>query len=242
MEKQVFIDKLARGLTEMEIDHNHDKLEKLWEYKELLLTENKKYNLTSITEPEKILKKHFLDSVCLLSELDFNKNDNIIDVGTGAGFPGMVLKIFLLDNEITLLDSTLKKITFLQILSAKLGIFEKLDAVHARAEDLADKKDYRESFSHVVSRAVAPLNILLEYTAPFAQKEGYINCLKGPNYTKEIKEAKEAMEILGVCKENIRKVNIPNLKAERYLVTFKKVSSTPEKYPRRAGIPKKRPL
>jgi 16S rRNA (guanine527-N7)-methyltransferase len=183
-----------------------------------------------------------LDSASILSEFNFNSEEQIIDVGTGAGFPGMVMKLFLPKNSFTLLDSTLKKIKFLQLLSARLGIYQGIEAIHDRAEDLAKSEKYRANFSHVVTRAVAPLKVLLEYTVPFAEKEGYINCFKGPNYNEEIKECQKAINILGVEITSIQEVDIPYFQAERYLIRFKKVKNTHKKYPRRTGVPKKRPL
>ena len=242
MDKQVFMDKLAKSLIKMNIEYKQEVLDKLWQYMDLLLKENKKYNLTSITDPDNVLKKHFLDSASILNELEFESDANIIDIGTGAGFPGMVMKIFMKENKFTLLDSTLKKITFIQILSARLGIYENLEVIHDRAEDLARIDNHRESYSHVIARAVAPMKILLEYTVPFAKKGGIINCLKGPNYNQEIKEAKNAIDKLGIKVKDITELKIPGLKAQRYLIKIKKVDSTLNKYPRRAGIPKKRPL
>ena len=239
--KKEFIKKLETGVKDVNISYSREQLEQLWEYYLFFIEENKKYNLSSITEPEEVIKKHFLDSLVILNHLDLEKRNRWLDIGTGAGFPGMVLKLFLPGDSFYLLDSSSKKVNFLNQLIYKLGL-KGIDATHARAEDLAQIEEWRESFDHVCSRAVASLNILLEYTVPFLKIGSLAYLYKGPEYKEEIKEAATALDILGAQIKDTIKLNVPGLKAERYLIVVEKIENTAKKYPRRAGIPKKRPL
>ncbi|MGM0437690.1 MAG: 16S rRNA (guanine(527)-N(7))-methyltransferase RsmG [Bacillota bacterium] len=226
----------------MKIKYTSQQIEKLWTYMNFLIQENKKYNLTNITTEKEIIKKHFLDSLAPFSEVDMSYFENIIDIGTGAGFPGMVWKIFYPQKNFLLVDSTLKKVKFLKLLSVKLNLYNNLEIKHERAEDLGNQKEYREKFDLVLSRAVAPLNILSEYTLPFASKGSFLFYFKGPNYKKEIENSERAFKKLGGILEESLKLNIPLLEAERYLIVYKKTKNTPDKYPRKAGVPKKKPL
>ena len=242
MEFSEFKNYLTSNLEQMKIQYTTKKIKKLWTYMNFLIQENKKYNLTNITEKKEITKKHFLDSLAPLAEVDMNYFENIIDIGTGPGFPGMVWKIFFPKKEFLLVDSTLKKVNFLKLLSAELNIYDKLEIKHGRAEDLGNNKEYRDKFDLVLSRAVAPLNILSEYTLPFASQGAFLFYFKGPNYKKEILNSEKAFQKLGGKLEDSLKLNIPSLEAERYLIVYKKIKNTPNQYPRKAGIPKKRPL
>lgn len=242
MKYNEFNEYITKGLDQMEITYTSQKIKKLWVYMKFLLKENQKYNLTTITDEKEIIKKHFLDSLAPLVEVDMSYFEKIIDIGTGPGFPGMVWKIFFPDKKFVLIDSTLKKINFLKLLSVELDICNKLELKHGRAEDLGHQKEYREKFDLVLSRAVAPLNILNEYTLPFASKGSFLFYFKGPNYEKEIHNSEKAFKKLGGELEESLKLNIPSLEADRYLIVYKKTTNTPNKYPRKAGIPKKRPL
>lgn len=239
--KKDFIDKLEKGMEALAISYSSEQLEQLWEYYLFFIEENKKYNLSTITEPEAVIKKHFLDSLVILKQLNLKSHKRWLDIGTGAGFPGLVLKIFLPGDSFYLLDSSAKKVNFLNQLIYKLGL-KGIDATHGRAEDLAQIGEWRNSFDYVCSRAVASLNILLEYAVPFLKKDGLAYLYKGPEYKKEIDEAANALKTLGAEIKEVVELDVPGLKAERYLVIIEKIASTPEKYPRRAGIPKKRPL
>lgn len=241
MDKHQFEEKLILGLRKMNIGYREEYLEMLWEYMHFLLAENKKYNLTAIDEPGEIINKHFFDSLTLLSERKLKAGYSLIDVGTGAGFPGLVLKIFFPNIRLVLLDSLAKRINFLRKLVNKLGL-SGVEAIHSRAEDLGKDHNYRGSFDWVVSRAVAPLNILSEYTLPFAREGGSVALYKGPDFQVELEEAKRAISLLGGELMEVKEVKVPDLKGERYIIFLKKVTGTPSKYPRRAGIPKKRPL
>ena len=242
MKYNEFNEYITKGLEQMEISYTPQKIKKLWDYMKFLLKENQKYNLTNITEEKEIIKKHFLDSLAPLTEVDMSYFEKIIDIGTGPGFPGMVWKIFFPEKEFVLIDSTLKKVNFLKKLSVELKIYDELKIMHGRAEDFGHQDKYREKFDLVLSRAVAPLNILSEYTLPFASEGSFLFYYKGPNYKKEIKNSEKAFKRLGGKLEESLKLNIPTLEADRYLIVYKKVKNTPDKYPRKAGIPKKRPL
>ena len=230
------------GLDKLEISYNNDQIDKLWKYKNLLIKENKKYNLTNITDEKEIIKKHFLDSLAPLAEINIPDSFKILDLGTGAGFPAMVWKIFLEKNDFLLIDSTLKKVNFLKLLSAKLETYDNLEIVHGRAEDLGQNSEYREKYDLVLTRAVASLNILSEYTLAFAKKGSLLYYYKGPDYIEEKKNSDKAFKTLGAKFVEAKKIRVPGLEAERYLLIYKKSKKTPSKYPRRAGIPKKRPL
>lgn len=239
--KEKFTDRVRNGLETLNLYYSKEQLEQLWVYYNFLKTENRKYNLTSITDADAVIKKHFLDSLALLPYINNEEKHRWLDIGTGAGFPGLVLKLFLPGDGFYLIDSSSKKINFLNQLIYKLNI-SGVEATHGRAEDLADIEGWRESFDFVTSRAVAPLNILLEYVLPFVRKGGYGYLYKGPDYKKEINEADNALKTLGGKIEKILEVNVPGLSAERYIIVIKKIDITDKKYPRRAGIPGKRPL
>jgi 16S rRNA (guanine527-N7)-methyltransferase len=239
--KNEFIEKLRSGIKKLKISYSNEQLEQLWEYYLFFIQENKKYNLSTITEPEAVIKKHFLDSLVILNQLDFEQRKRWLDIGTGAGFPGMVLKLFLPGDSFYLLDSSSKKVNFLNQLIYKLGLTG-IDATHGRAEDLAQLEEWRGSYDYVCSRAVASLNVLLEYAVPFLKIGGFAYLYKGPEYKEEIKAAENALNILGAEIKETIKLDVPGLKAERYLIIIEKTNLTNQKYPRRAGIPKKRPL
>lgn len=241
MKRNEFKTRLARGLDKMEVGYNDNHLELLWIYKEFLLSENKKYNLTSITEPDEVITKHFLDSLAITMFQDFNPGKRMVDIGTGAGFPGLVLKIFFPDTQLILVDSLAKRIKFLNELVDKLGL-QGINTIHERAEELGQNNKYREKFDSVISRAVASLNILSEYTLPLSRIGGSLFLYKGPDYINEIKEAENAISLLGGKISEIKNIEIPFLSEKRFIIKLTKKKKTPPKYPRRAGIPKKRPL
>ena len=227
----------------LDISDEQEKVDKLLTYLFFLREENKKYNLTSITKSEEIINKHFIDSLSILKlkNLTFN-NNKMIDIGSGAGFPGLVLKIFFPETDFVLLDARLKRINFLRLLAYKLDLNNKLSIIHGRAEELGRDKSHRETYDIVLSRAVAPINILVEFSLPFVISGGKAVFYKGPEVSKELSEAEEGIKILGgdVC--DIIPVKISELKAERYFIVINKMNSTLDKFPRASGIPKKRPL
>lgn len=239
--KEKFNEKMIEGLDNLKLFYSSEQLEQLWIYFNFLKSENKKYNLTSITKADEVIKKHFLDSLALLPYINNKEKHRWLDIGTGAGFPGLVLKLFLPGDGFYLLDSSSKKVNFLNQLIYRLGVHG-VEATHGRAEDLADIEGWRESFDFVTSRAVASMNVLLEYVLPFARVGGYCYLYKGPDYKNELYEAQNALDILGGELKKAKEINVPGLTAKRYILVIKKIKSTDKKYPRRAGIPKKRPL
>jgi 16S rRNA (guanine527-N7)-methyltransferase len=231
---------IKKGFKRLKIDLSKNQLSQLNKYIEFLISENKKYNLTSITDPKEIVKLHFLDSAGILLKEDIK--GKVIDIGTGAGFPGFIFKIINPDLDLTLVEANLKKVNFLKLLQIELNLYENIEVFHKRAEDLAHDENYRHKYDFVTSRAVAPLNILLEYTVPFCKDEGKIILFKGPSYKEELDNSKKAMDILNAKLINIYELNIPFLKGDRFVLEFKSTDITGHKYPRKAGIPKKRPL
>lgn len=213
-------------------------IEKFYKYMQLLLEWNEKINLTTIVEPEQIIVKHFLDSLTIKKYIEDEKN--IIDVGTGAGFPGMPLAIEK-NNNVTLLDSLNKRINFLNDVKEKIGL-ENVVTVHSRAEDAAKDKKYRECFDYAVSRAVAPMNVLLEYLLPFVKVGGKVICMKGPNVKEEMDNSEKVAKILGGKIEKVEELEIPEIDMKRTVVIVKKIEKTSSKYPRKAGTPSKEPL
>lgn len=218
---------------------NDEQLDKFYNYMSLLLEWNQKINLTAIIEPEEIILKHFIDSLTINDYIE--KNKSLVDVGTGAGFPGIALKIYRPDLKITLVDSLNKRITFLDTVIANLkldGIF----TVHSRIEDFGKNKKYRESFDYATARAVANLSVLSEYLVPVAKVGGNCICMKGSDIEDELKNAENAISILGgqVCK--VDKFNLPFSNISRNVIVIGKVESTPNRYPRKAGVPAREPL
>jgi 16S rRNA (guanine527-N7)-methyltransferase len=203
-----------------------------------LLEWNKKFNLTAITDPTQIRIKHFEDSLSLLQVIPLT-NQSLIDVGAGAGFPGIPLKLACPEIRLTLLEATRKKAEFLKHIVSILALKE-TEVIWGRAEDIA--KDRRESYDLAVARAVAPLNVLCEYCLPLVRVGGLFIAYKEEKVEEELEEAEPAIEILGGALKEIKKVKLPNSDIVRSLVVIKKLSSTPLKYPRRSGMAKKRPL
>lgn len=213
--------------------------EKFAVYMELLREWNEKINLTAITDEEGILVKHFFDS-CSISEFVDN-NSKIIDVGTGAGFPGLPLKIVNDTLNLTLVDSLNKRINFLNEVKDKLGL-KNVETVHGRAEDVGIDNKYREKYDFAVSRAVAELRILVEYLLPLVKVGGKVIAMKGPNIDEEVENAKKAVKLLGGEIERIESFRLGNTDNERTVIIIKKIKNTESKYPRKAGIPRKNPL
>jgi 16S rRNA (guanine527-N7)-methyltransferase len=207
-------------------------------YLKELLEWNKKFNLTSITDPEEIKIKHFEDSLSILPSLHL-KDQSVIDVGTGAGFPGIPLKIVCPEIRLTLLEATRKKVEFLKHIVSILNLQE-VEIIWGRAEEIIKGK--RESFDLALSRAVAKLNVLCELCLPFVKINGMFIAFKEEKIEEEIKEAKAALETLGGRLKEVKKIKLPNSEIIRSLVVIEKESPTPARYPRRAGMAKKRPL
>lgn len=239
MDFNTFYKEIKRKLNEINIDIEEKKANKLYNYMNLILQWNEKINLTAITNEEEFIEKHFVDSLTI--EKYIKEKDKLIDVGTGAGFPGIPLNIYKDGCKYTLLDSLNKRIIFLQDIIEKLNL-KNIETIHGRAEEIGKNKLYREQFDVATSRAVAPLNILLEYLLPFVKIGGICICMKGSNIEEEIENSKKAINILGGKIEKIEKINLPESDITRNIIIIKKVKETPIKYPRKAGMPSKEPL
>lgn len=227
------------NLMALNLKLDDSQIKNFYDFMNLLIEKNKVMNLTGITEPKEVILKHFIDSLTVFKYI--NENDNIIDVGTGAGFPGIPLKIAENSLEITLLDSLNKRINFLNEVIEKINL-NKVKTIHGRAEDFGQDFKYREKYDVAVSRAVAPLNVLLEYMLPFVKVGGKCICMKGSNCDEEIENSRKAIEILGGKIEEIKKFNLPNSDNNRTIFIIKKVQKMSRQYPRKAGIPTKNPL
>lgn len=232
---------LIEGLKKLKIDATEKELEKLMEFKNIMLLWNERINLTAITEEREIFIKHFLDSATCLSTGYIKEGMSIIDVGTGAGFPGIVVKILKKNLKMTLLDSLNKRVIYLNEAIKKLELKE-ITAIHARAEEKGSIKAYRELYDIVLSRAVASMNVLCEYCIPFAKIGGYFLCQKGPDIEEELEEAKTAIEILGGAVKEIIGYNLPLSGIKHNIIVIEKIKPTPTKYPRRPGKPASNPI
>ncbi len=210
-------------------------------YLSLLLEWNEKMNLTAITEPHEVIQKHFIDCISVLPDLHLSGTERVIDVGTGAGFPGIPLKIAVPTLQMTLLDALQKRLTFLDTLSTKLGLFD-VTLVHSRAEDGGQNPALREQFDLCVSRAVAHLSVLAEYCLPFVRVGGRLAALKGPDAANEIAAASSALQLLGGTVVAVKDVEIPNSDLQHKLVIIEKTAHTPQAYPRNAKKIAKKPL
>lgn len=223
----------------MGIGISDGQLEQLEKYGHLLQEWNEKINLTAITDDEEIAVKHFLDSLTAL--LTDKVNGSVIDVGTGAGFPGLVLKTVKPEIQLTLLDSLNKRINFLKAAAEELSL-EGVEFVHGRAEDFGMNIKYREKFDTAAARAVANLRVLAEWCLPFVKVGGYFLALKGPLADDELKDAKKAIHILGGEVEDVFEAKIPYSDLSHKIIIIKKVRRTPSKYPRKPGIAIKSPI
>lgn len=238
------MEKLNTGATKLGLQLSPRQLEQFYIYYQELLDWNRRLNLTAITDYEGVQIKHFLDSLTVTlawQQPISNRDFRLIDVGTGAGLPGIPLKILWPDIRLVLLDSTAKKAVFLHHLKQKLGL-DDVEIVVGRAEEVAHKTQYREKFDVVLSRAVASLPTLVELTLPFCTIGGSFIAQKKGSIDPEVSRASQAISLLGGNLRAVRRVNLEEFTDERWLVIMDKVSTTPQQYPRRPGIPSKRPL
>jgi len=233
--------KLVTQLKEQGITQITEKEQAFDKYYDLLLSWNEKMNLTAITTYDEVVEKHFVDSLSIVRALNMEKSKTLIDIGTGAGFPGIPLKIAFPHLQIVLVDSLEKRISFLNEVINILHLKD-ITAVHARAEDLAKEERYREQFDVCVSRAVSNLSTLSEYCLPFVRIGGKFVSYKGKQVEEEVEKAKRTWKKLGGELERVVSFQLPDSKQDRALAVINKVDYTPEKYPRKAGIPEKRPL
>lgn len=239
VESEKFKSVLVEKAKLIGVEITESQAEKFYTYMCLLLEWNEKMNLTAITDPMEVIIKHFIDSITISKEIE--KDKKVIDIGTGAGFPGIPLKIIRPDISVTLLDSLNKRITFLNAVIEALKL-ENIDAVHGRIEELGKNKKYREQYDYATSRAVANLPVLSEYMLPMVKVGGKCICMKGANVEEEILEAKKAIQILGGKIEKADEFLLGDTDMKRNIIVIKKEKVTPEKYPRKAGTPAKEPL
>lgn len=232
---------LASGAQEMGISLDEHQLDQFDALTELLLEWNSKFNLTRITDRVEIAVKHYLDSISLLAYLKMKKDASVIDVGTGAGLPGVPLKILNPDIKLTLLDSVQKKLSFAEAAAQELGLSD-VSLIHARAEDAGREKANRERFDTVVSRAVSRLTVLSELCLPFCKVGGEFAAYKGPDVDDEASEAGRAIKLLGGKLEGIHRFTLPSSDLQRTILLIRKVRHTPSSYPRKAGIPARDPV
>lgn len=230
-----------RGLEQLGLTLGEEQLGQFYRYYEMLIEKNKVMNLTAITDYEEVIHKHFLDSISIVLWEGFQKNASVIDVGTGAGFPGIPLKIAFPDLQVVLLDSLNKRVNFLNEVIGELGL-TKITAVHGRAEDFARKAEYREQFSLCVSRAVANLSTLSEYCMPFVKVGGYFVPYKSGKVEEELLQASKAVSLLSGRVEDTISFLLPGTEMERAFVIMRKEKGIAAKYPRKAGMPGKEPL
>ena len=234
-----------KGLEQLSITLSGEQKQQFLTYYEYLVEKNKVMNLTAITEYEEVIAKHFLDSLAVVKTSCFKPEKlagkRLIDIGTGAGFPGIPLKIAFPELEILLLDSLNKRINFLNEVTEMLGL-TKINTVHGRAEDYAKQKGYRESFDFCVSRAVANLSTLSEYCIPFVKQGGCFISYKSGSVDQELIQAEKAVKILGGQREEVVRFSLADTDMDRSFVVIRKAKPTPKKYPRKAGLPSKEPL
>lgn len=233
------LDKFRNGLEKLNISLAEEQIQQFLTYYEFLVETNKVMNLTAITEFDEVIEKHFLDSLSLHQVYELNRDVYVLDMGTGAGFPGIPLKIAFPEISLVLADSLNKRIKFLQEVIDKLGL-KKVEALHARAEELGRNKQYREQFDLCVSRAVANLSSLSEYCIPFVKEGGKFISYKSGEIEEEVNAAKKAITVLGGKVEDVYKFDLYEQK--RSFVIIGKQKKTPKAYPRKAGTPTKSPL
>ena len=235
------IQKLKESFGKLNITLTDRQYQQFLDYYELLVEWNKVMNLTGITEFDEVVMKHFVDSLSLVYAIPVDKPYKLLDMGTGAGFPGIPLKIAFPEMEMVLLDSLNKRIKFLNEVIDQLGL-EKITAIHGRAEEFARKEEYREQFDLCVSRAVANLATLSEYCLPYVKKNGYFIPYKSGAIEEEMETSKKAVGVLGGKIKEVKTFELPDSDIARSLVIIKKEKETPKKYPRSGGKPTKEPI
>ena len=239
MEHTTFNEGLLEKASTMGVRFSVEQMDKFYKYMNLLIEWNEKINLTAIIEPNEIILKHFIDSITILK--DIKDGSTVVDVGTGAGFPGIPLSIMNPTLKITLVDSLNKRLIFLQEVINELDL-KNVELVHARAEEFGRNKKYREKFDIATSRAVANLATLSEYLLPLVKINGKVISMKAGNASQEIEDAKKAIKTLGGNINNIEEFNLPQSDIGRTIIIIDKIKETPGKYPRKPGTPSKEPI
>ena len=239
MLKEDFEKEIMGYVEELGIKLSKEQAEMFFNYMNLLLEWNEKINLTAITEEKEVIVKHFVDSLTIAKYIP--EGASLVDVGTGAGFPGIPLKIIRDDLKITLLDSLQKRINFLDVVIKELNL-ENIDTIHARVEEFGKNSKYRESFEVATSRAVANLSTLTEYLLPLVKVGGIAVCMKGSSIEEELETSKKAINVLGGKVSNVFEFDLPKTDIKRNIVIVDKINKTPSKYPRKPGMPSKEPI
>lgn len=238
MSKEEFRKVFLEEIKDDELHITDEQIEMFYNYMIGIIDWNTKINVTAITEEKMFIVKHFIDSLTINKYVNASKS--LIDIGTGAGFPGIPLKIMNENMNITLIDSVNKKLNVIRDLSSKLEL-KNLEIIHTRAEDLAQNKQYREKYDIATTRAVSNMSTILEYMLPFVKINGLAICMKGPNFKEELENAKKAIEVLGGKVESIESLNVGE-ELERNIIVIRKVKNTPSKYPRGQSKPLKEPI
>ena len=239
MDIQEFKSLLIESAKKIDIILSDEQVNKFYKYMSLLIEWNEKINLTAITEPKDIILKHFIDSMTISRYI--KDSDRIIDVGTGAGFPGIPIKIIKEENEIVLLDSLNKRISFLNEVIKELGL-NNINCIHSRAEEAGRNKNFREKFDISTSRAVANMSVLSEYLIPFTKMGGKVIFMKGSEIEQELEDSKNAIKLLGGKINKIDNFYLPNSDMQRNIILIDKIEKTNSKYPRKPGMPAKEPI
>ena len=237
--KTVFYEVLLKKTQKINIKINNDQIHKFYKYMQLLLEWNEKINLTAITDEDEIITKHFVDSLTVLKHI--NENDKIIDVGTGAGFPGIPIAIMMPNVKITLLDSLNKRINFLNEVIKELDL-KNVETIHSRSEDCGKDMLFREKYDIALARAVANLSTLSEYLLPFVKIKGKMVCMKGSEIEEELKNAEYTIKVLGGKVVQRDEFVLPGSDIKRNIIVVEKEQFTPKMYPRKAGLPAKEPI
>lgn len=239
--KHIEMKELERAFEQLHIECTPELLNKFSLYMNNILQWNEKVNLTAITDRDEFIKKHYIDSLACCGQDEIEEAQTLIDVGTGAGFPGIPLALVYPDKKFILMDSLNKRLKIIDELCKKLEI-NNVTVLHGRAEDLAQKPEYRERFDVSVSRAVANLATLSEYCLPFVRTGGYFMAYKGPEYEAELADGRKAIDILGGSVKEIRNAKLQGFEFDHTILYIQKIRKTPSKYPRKAGTPSKQPL
>ncbi|NLI88921.1 MAG: 16S rRNA (guanine(527)-N(7))-methyltransferase RsmG [Epulopiscium sp.] len=234
-------ERLKSGASKLGIDLTDKQIKQFIRYMDMLIEWNEKMNLTAIIEPMDIIEKHYLDCLTIARVEGFKGQGSLIDIGTGAGFPGLVLKIAFPDLKVTLVDSLQKRISFLEAVIEELELKD-VECIHSRAEDLGKDSQYRERFDMCASRAVAHLAVLCEYSLPLVKVGGNFYSYKGQDIKDEKEESSKAIKVFGGQVNNIKDITIPDTDITHSIIKIGKISPTPKKYPRKAGKPSKSPI